>query len=68
MLTLVWSSEQGIRDEVLSTFCTMFFMKREEESDKMVPQQPQIVAVNLVSLTVGACLNSAATQRCVLRV
>jgi hypothetical protein len=53
MLTLVWSSEASVKDEVLSTFTEMFLTKSDPEAKKATRQQPQIVAINLVSLTVG---------------
>lgn len=56
MLTLVWSSEQSVKDEVVENFTSMYFTKLTEDGKKTVAQQPQIVAINLVALTSGASL------------
>lgn len=56
MLTLIWSSEQSVRDEVVENFTAMYFTRLSEDGKKMIPQQPQIIAINLVALMTGASL------------
>lgn len=56
MLTLIWSSEQGIREEVVENFTSMYFTRLSDDGKKSVAQQPQIIAINLVALMSGASL------------
>jgi condensin complex subunit 1 len=56
MLTLIWSSEQSIREEVVENFTSMYFTRLSDDGKKAVAQQPQIIAINLVALMSGASL------------
>ena len=56
MLTLIWSTEQSVREEVVENFSAMYFHKLSDDGKKLVPQQPQVIAINLVALVSGASL------------